>query len=372
MKFDISSDSLKERLLVVSRVIDSNPILPILEDFLFRVKENSLEIVATDLETFMTSEVEITPSGSTGSVAIPGKILIDTLKQLPTQPITFDIDLETFSITITSTFGQYQLAGEDGSDFPKLPVPESVDTVQILSVLLLQGIRKTLFAISNDDLRPAMTGVFVQLNSRGITLVSTDAHKLVKYTFHKVSTEAEASFIIPKKALAVLEKALAKDDTVEISFNQSNAFFYFKSQIVVCRLIDARYPDYDTVIPSVKGSVMTIAREDLLKSLRRLSYYTNQNTNQVKWSIKDGSVTIEAENLDFSNKAKERIPCNYDGEEMLVGFNAKFLVEMLHVMDGANVRIELTEPNRASILRSEEMPENEDLLMLIMPLRIDA
>lgn len=372
MRFSISSAELKEQLQVINGAIGSNPVLPILEDFLFRIKENSLEIAATDLETFMTAELEIS-SSNTGNVAIPGKILVDTLKQLPTQPITFDVDLETFSISITSAFGQYQLAGEDGNDFPKIPVPESVDTIQIPSVLLMEGINKTLFATSNDDLRPAMTGVLIELNSLGITFVATDAHKLVKYTFAEVDTNVEASFIIPKKALTVLKNALANSGgTVEISFNKSNAFFYFGNQVMVCRLIDARYPNYGAVIPKDNGNVMTITRGDLLNSLKRLSNYANKTTNQVKLGVKDGSLTIEAEDLDFSNKAKEQIPCYYDGDEMTIGFNAKFLIDMLNTMDGDNIRLELAAPNRAGILRSEETPQGEDLLMLVMPVMLNS
>lgn len=373
MQFSISSAELKEQLQIVSGAIGSNPVLPILEDFLFRVKENSLEISATDLETFMTSELEISATGE-GNIAIPSKILVDTLKKLPTQPITFDIDLETFAVSITSAFGQYQLAGEDGNDFPKIPVPKEVDSIQIPSILLMEGINKTLFATSNDELRPAMTGVLVELTDEGINFVATDAHKLVKYTFTEVKCGVETSFIVPRKALSVLKNALANSaGTVEIAFNKSNAFFTFGNEVMVCRLIDARYPNYNAVIPKDNTNVMTIVRGDLLNSIKRLSSYANKTTNQIKLIVESESLTIEAEDIDFSNKAKEQIPCYYNGDhQIVIGFNAKFLIDILNAMDADNVRLELAAANRAGILRYDEENEGEELLMLVMPVMLNV
>lgn len=371
MRFSISSAELKEQLQIIGGAIGSNPVLPILEDVLFHVENNTLKIAATDLETFMTAELSI-QSNESGNVAIPAKILLDTLKQLPTQPITFDVNLETFSVTITSAFGQYELAGENGNDFPKLPVPEETSTAQIPAALLIEGINKTLFATSSDELRPAMTGVFVQLSPQGVTFVATDAHKLVKYTFTEIESSANATFIIPKKALNLLKNALANNGgNVEISFSKSNAFFYYGNQMMVCRLIDARYPDYNAVIPTKNPNTLNITRTEFLNSLKRLSNYANKTTNQVRLSLKDGSMTIEAEDLDFSNKASEHLPCYFEGEEMTIGFNAKFLIEMLSVIGGDNVRIELSTPNRAGILRNEEQEPGEDLLMLVMPVMLN-
>lgn len=367
MRFSISSAELKEQLQIINGAIGSNPVLPILEDILFQIEGDTLKIAATDLETFVTAELSVQASES-GNVAIPAKILLDTLKQLPTQPITFDINLETFAVSITSAFGQYELAGENGNDFPKLPNPEEVNTAQIPAALLIEGINKTLFATSSDELRPAMTGVFTQLNPNGVTFVATDAHRLVKYTFTEIECPAASSFIIPKKALNLLKNALANSGgNVEISFSKSNAFFYYGNQMLVCRLIDARYPDYNAVIPTQNPNRLTITRTELLNSLKRLANYANKTTNQVKLHITDGSLTIEAEDLDFSNKATEQLPCYYEGEKMTIGFNAKFLIEMLNVLDGDNITLEMSSPNRAGILRNEEMEAGEDLLMLVMP-----
>lgn len=367
MRFSISSAELKEQLQIINGAIGSNPVLPILEDFLFRVEDNTLTIVATDLETFVTAELTVNAEEN-GNVAIPAKILVETLKQLPTQPITFSVDLETFAITINSAFGQYELAGEDGNDYPRLPEPDAVESVDIPAVLLLEGINKTLFATSSDDLRPAMTGVLLQFDSNGVNFVATDAHKLVKYTFTEISPASSASLILPKKALNLLKNALADSvASVRIAYSKSNAFFYFDNQVVICRLIDARYPDYAQVIPKENPNVMNVVRQDFLNSLKRIANYANKTTNQVKLHITEKGLTIEAEDLDFSNKAREQMPCYYQGDSAIIGFNAKFLVEMLGVIGGDNVRLLFSSPSRAGILRQEEEVAGEDLLMLIMP-----
>lgn len=372
MRFSISSAELKEQLQIINGAIGSNPVLPILEDFLFKVEENKLSIVATDLETFITAELEVAAE-SDGSVAIPARILVDTLKQLPTQPITFVVDLETFAITITSAFGQYELAGEDGNDYPKLPIPDEVEKLEMPAVLLLEGIEKTLFATSNDDLRPAMTGVLMEINDEGTTFVATDAHKLVRYNFTEMQTNTSASLILPKKALNLLKNALADSaGGVQIAFSKSNAFFEFDNQTVVCRLIDSRYPDYAAVIPKDNTKVMSVVRQDFLNSLKRIANYANKTTNQVKLYITEKGLTIEAEDLDFSNKAREQMPCYFEGEDMMIGFNAKFLIEMLGVIGGENIRLFLSTPNKAGILRQEEENAGEDLLMLVMPVILNA
>jgi DNA polymerase III subunit beta len=367
MRFSISSAELKEQLQIISGAIGSNPVLPILEDFLFQIEDDKLTIVATDLETFITAELPV-HAEENGSVAIPAKILLDTLKQLPTQPVTFQVDTDNFAITINSAFGQYELAGEDGNDYPKLPIPEATDTVEIPAVLLLEGINKTIFATSADDLRPAMTGVLLQLDENGVTFVSTDAHKLVKYTFTELNVGSHTSLILPKKALNLLKNALADvAGAVRISYSTTNAFFYFENQTLVCRLIDARYPEYGAVIPKDSPNVMTIVRQDLLNSLKRIANFANKTTNQVKLNISENTLVIEAEDLDFSNKAREQMPCYFNGAEMMIGFNAKFLIEMLGVIGGDNVKLMLSSPNRAGILRMEEENPGEDLLMLVMP-----
>lgn len=372
MQFSISSADLKGQLQIINGAINNNPILPILEDFLFEIKGDTLTITATDNNTFMTTSLHVT-ADSDGLIAIPAKILVDTLKQLPTQPLRFDIDTDTFAISITSQFGEYKLAGEDGYDFPSIPSPKEVDTIEMPATILLEGVNKTLFATSTNESQPAMMGVFVQINSEGIVFVATDAHKLVKYSFSDIETDLESTFILPKKALTLLKNALANNNqNVSISYNETHALFHFSNHILACRLIDENYPNYSAVIPKDNPSTMSITRSELLNSLKRISNFANKTTNQVKLTIYDNQLTIEAEDLDFSNRAKEQLSCFYDGEEtMIIGFNAKFLIEMLNTIGGDNVKIELSSPNRAGILRTEEQAPNEDLLMLVMPVMLN-
>ena len=369
MKFSVSSSDLLKQLQIVSGAIGSKPVLPILEDFLFNLDKNQLTISATDLESSITTKIDV-KGDSTGSVAIPAKILLDTLKGLPEQPITFNIDGGSFGIEITSAYGKYKLAGENGNDFPRIPDADGVDTVTIPSTVLDQVISKTLFATSNDDLRPAMTGVFFQVDFSNIIFVATDAHKLVRYTFENIKSEVATSFIVPKKTLNLLKSTLSAGGEVELSFNKANAFFTFGDVRLVCRLIDARYPDYNAVIPTDNPHLLSISRGDFLSSLKRIAIYANKTTNQVVLNIDEGSLTVSAQDLDFSNEATEQLPCSYDGEPMSIGFNAKFLIEMLNVLDSDDVKFQLSSPTRAGILLPTDVGEGEDILMLVMPVML--
>ncbi|MEL7124532.1 MAG: DNA polymerase III subunit beta, partial [Bacteroidota bacterium] len=279
---------------------------------------------------------------------------------------------ETFNIEITSAYGKYKLAGENGQDFPNIPEADSVDEVSLPAKALANGINKTLFATSNDELRPAMTGVYFQVDFNRITLVATDAHKLVKYSYHNLSSGVSTSFIIPKKALTLLKNALPQEDDVTLSFNKSNAFFAFGSTKLVCRLIDARYPDYNAVIPVDNPNLLSLPRMDFQNSLKRIAIYANKTTNQVILNINSGSLTISAQDLDFSNEATEQLPCTYDGNTLTIGFNAKFLIEMLGVLSAEEIKMELSTPTRAGILLpvGEEDNEQEDILMLVMPVML--
>ena len=354
---------------IAGGAIGTNPVLPILEDFLFTIDNGQLIIAATDLETSITTEIEVM-ADSDGSVAVPAKILLETLKALPQQPITFSVDEETLGIEITSAYGKYKLAGENGQDFPRIPEPDEVDTIELPGTVLAEGINKTLFATSNDELRPAMSGVYFQVDFNKLTFVATDAHKLVKYTFSDVSSDVSTSFIVPKKALNLLKNALPPSTDVKLEFNKANAFFTFEDTKLVCRLIDARYPDYNAVIPVENPNVLTIPRNDFQNSLKRIAIYANKTTNQVILNIADGSLTISAQDLDFSNEATEQLSCTYDGEPLTIGFNAKFLVEMLSVLDTDDVKVEMSTSTRAGILLPVEEKANEEILMLVMPVML--
>lgn len=369
MKFSVSSSELLKHLQIANGAIGNNAVLPILENFLFTISGKELTIAATDLETSIQTSLEVM-ADKDGTVAIPSKILVETLKALPQQPITFSIDEENFGIQITSAYGKYRLAGENGTDFPNIPAANEVDKISVTGQALLRGINKTFFATSNDDLRQAMNGVYFQVDFSKLILVATDAHKLVKYTYQGLSSEVSTSFIVPKKALMLLKNAIPADEDIEISFNKSNAFFSFGAKKLICRLIDQRYPDYNAVIPVDNPNLLVVNRTDFLSSMRRIAIYANKTTNQVVFSIDDGSLTVSAQDLDFSNEATEQMTCNYDGDPVVIGFNAKFLIEMLNVLESEDVRLELSTPTRAGILSPTDQEENEQVMMLVMPVML--
>ena len=369
MKFSVSSSDLLKQLQLANGAIGSNPVLPILEDFLFSINDNKLTIAATDLETSITTTIDVMSDGD-GTVAVPAKILVDTLKALPGQPVTFSVNEDNFAIEITSAYGKYKLAGENGADFPTVPHSDDESSITIPAHTLSQGINKTLFATSNDELRPAMTGVYIQIGENQISFVATDAHKLVRYAFTDIATSTETTFIVPKKALTLLKNSLPQNDEVKVAYNKANAFFSFGHVKMVCRLIDARYPDYNAVIPIDNPNQVVVNRADFQNSMKRIAIYANKTTNQVVLNITDKSLTISAQDLDFSNEAMEQLPCTFEGDPMTIGFNAKFLVEMLGVMEGDEVKIELSTPTRAGIMRPTQPVDGEDILMLVMPVML--
>ncbi|MDX1418302.1 MAG: DNA polymerase III subunit beta, partial [Candidatus Promineifilaceae bacterium] len=357
MKFNVSSQDLLHQLNKAAGAISSNPVLPVLEDFLFEIAGKTLTITATNLETTIITDMQVAVEEE-GRIAVPAKILLDTLKALPDQPITMSIDDETRGVEITSEYGKYKLAGDNPEDYPELQDVSGETAMDIDAEVLANALSKTLFATSNDDLRIAMTGVFVQIDFNKITFVATDAHKLVKYTYGGVSTEQTGSFIIPKKSLSLLRGVLHDDGKVAVQHNKSNVSFTLDGAQLVCRLIDANYPDYNAVIPSDNPNVMTVSRTDFQNSLRRIAIYANKTTNQVVLNIDDGSLTISAQDLDFSNEATEQLSCEYDGEGIVIGFNGRFLIEMLSVMDTDQIRFELSTPNRAGIMLPGEQKEH--------------
>jgi DNA polymerase-3 subunit beta len=371
MRFIVSTSTLLKHLQTISGASSTSTVLPILENFLFDVKEGMLTISATDLQTSMTTSLAI-ESKETGKIAIPSKILLDTLKTLPDQPITFIVDDNTFGIEISAGEGKYKLSGENGEDFPKIPVAENTSTVNIPASALSEAINKCLFAVSNDELRPAMTGVFCQMSSSNVTFVSTDAHKLVRYRRFDVTAEKDASFILPKKALNLLKSALPNADAnVSIDYNSTSAFFSFENIHLVCRLIDERYPEYEAVIPTNNPNKLTVDKSLFSSALRRVVIYANKTTHQVRLKITGNELNISSEDLDFANEAHERLNCEYEGEDIEIGFNARFLIEMLGNLGGSEIVIELSTPNRAGLLVPQTNDENENVLMLIMPVMLN-
>lgn len=370
MKFVVSSTALLKQLTALNGVITTNPVVPILENFLFEVTNGKLTVIASDLQTSMITEIAV-EAKQKGSIAVPAKILLDTLKNLPEQPVTFTIDEDTYSIEISSDNGRYKLSGENATDFPRVPAVKNGTSVDIPSDILARAIASTIFAASTDELKPAMTGVYMNISDSNTTFVATDGHRLIRYRRVDIASEGSNTIIIPRKALNLLKGSLPGEKTnVKLEFNASNAFFSFDNVKMICRLIDERFPDYENAIPVNNPNRLTINRIDLLNSLKRISIYANKTTHQVRLRIAGSELQISAEDLDFSNEANERLACEYEGEDMEIGFNAKFLIEMLNNLDSESVDINLSAPNRAGLIHPAKKDKNEDVLMLVMPVML--
>lgn len=371
MKFIVSSSVLLKQLSSINGVITTNPVVPILENFLFEINEGSLTITASDLQTSMITELEV-ESKESGNIAVPARILIETLKNLPEQPVTFTIDEETYSVEISSDNGRYKLAGENATDFPKVPTVTDDFSVNMSTDVLSSAINNTIFATSNDELRPAMTGVYMNLTDTNTTFVSTDGHRLIRYRRVDVASDNGNAIIIPRKALTLLKSTLPSENTdVAVEFNVSNAFFRFGNIKMICRLIDERFPDYENVIPQDNTNTMVIDKGEFLSSLKRIAIYANKTTHQVRLKITGSELQISAEDLDFSNEANERLSCEHDGGDIEIGFNARFLIEMLSNLDSDKIELRLSEPNKAGLIIPQEKDDDEDILMLVMPVMLN-
>ncbi|WP_445756562.1 DNA polymerase III subunit beta [Polaribacter sp.] len=370
MKFIVSSSQLLKQLQVLGGVINSNNTLPILDNFLFELSENQLKISASDLETTMSSKVEI-ESDSSGSIAVSARLLLDTLKTFPDQPLTFKTDGNS-KIEIVSSQGKYDMAYFAGDEFPKAVNLPSPSKTIVPAHILGTAISKTIFAAGNDDLRPVMSGVFFQFNSQSLTFVATDAHKLVKYSRTDVTAEKNSEFIMPKKPLNLLKGILGfSDSDVTIEYNDANAKFTFDNIVLVCRLIDGKYPNYEAVIPKENPNKLTVDRASFLNSVRRVSIFSSKTTHQIRLKMAGTELNISAEDADFSNKADERLSCDYQGDDMKIGFNSRFLSEMLSNLNSNEVLIEMSLPNRAGILTPiDGTEEGEQITMLVMPVML--
>lgn len=372
MKFIVSSSALLKQLSALSGVLSTSNALPILDNFLFTINKGELKISASDLETTMTSSLPI-ESKDAGTIAVPARLLLDTLKAFPEQPLTFTIDKKKFAIEIFSDYGKYKLTGHDGEDFPKIAEIEAPSSFDMDVDTLNKAISKTLFAVGEAHrCPPAMCGVFVQLESDGITFVATDAHKLVRYKRGDAKSKKSSSYIIPKKPLTLLRNILTGSGKVNVEYNNTNVSFSFGNTVLVSRLIDGKYPNYDAVIPKENPNKMIVDREAFLNSIRRVSIFANKTTHQVRLKVKGSELNISAEDLDFSNEANERLTCNYKGEDIEIGFNSKFLAEMLSNIDCEEVQFEMSGLNRAGVMvPSKNENKEEDILMLVMPVMLN-
>lgn len=371
MKFIVSSSYLLKQLQVLGSVINNSNTLPILDNFLFELDHKNLSVSASDLETTMSATLEI-DSTSKGSVAVPAKLLLDILKTFPEQPLTFTVE-ENSTIEISSNSGKYAIAYAPGEEFPKSVNLDNPSSTVIASDVLATAISKTIFAAGNDDLRPVMSGVFFQFSPEGLIFVATDAHKLVKYARTDVTASQVADFIMPKKPLNILKGILGTSDSdVVIEYNESNATFSFDSYVLTCRLIDGKYPNYEAVIPKENPNKLIINRVLLLNSVRRVAIFSNKTTHQIRLKIAGAELNISAEDIDYSNKAEERLTCDYQGDDMQIGFNSRFLSEMLTNLTSDEIMLEMSMPNRAGILTPiDGLDEGETVTMLVMPVMLN-
>jgi DNA polymerase-3 subunit beta len=376
MKFVASSIDLLNHLQALSRVISSKNTLPILDNYLFKLDGKALEITASDLETTMVTMLELENADGSGSIAVPAKLITDSLREFPDQPLTFLINTETYAITISSENGQFSVMGQHGEDFPLLPKikPERSVSLKLSASSLVSGITSTLFATADDELRPVMNGIFMELSPSDVTFVASDAHKLVRYKRKDVKADAGASFILPKKPAGLLKNLLSKgNEQVTIEFDDKNAFFTTPSFQIVCRLVEGNYPSYNSVIPSNNPNKLLIDRVKLLNTVRRVSVFSNQASNLVRLSLKGNRLTVSAQDIDFATSAVEDLPCQYNGEELEIGFKSTFMVEILGNIQSTEVSIELSDSSRAGLfIPFNAENENEDVLMLLMPMMINS
>ncbi|PIE86091.1 MAG: DNA polymerase III subunit beta [Bacteroidia bacterium] len=376
MKFIVKSSDLLQHLLAVGRVINTKNTLPILDNFLFEVNGEQLTITASDLETTLQTSLGLNSSEGNGRIALQAKLLTETLKEFPEQPLTFEIDDDTLSVKIFSDKGEFSIMGQNGDEYPALPAKdgESLSTLTISPQAFLAGISKTLFATADDELRPVMNGIYIEMSPENVTFVASDAHKLVRYRRMDARSEAEAAFILPKKPAALLKNILARqEEDVVLEFDNQNAFVSLTNYKMVCRLIEGSYPRYASVIPTNNENKMAIDRLELHNTLKRVSVFSNPATNLIRMALKDNELSVSAQDLDYSISAHETISCEYSGNAMEIGFKSVFLLEILSNISSADVMVELSDSARAGLfLPQEEASANEDTLMLLMPMMLNA
>lgn len=378
MQFKASSTVLLSHLQAISRVINSKNSLPILDNFLLNLEGQELTMTASDTETTLISKMEVEDVTGSGKVAVASRLLLDTLREFPEQPLNFEINDSNLAMVITSANGTYNFIGQNGDEYPRLPELQVDAKGLTLPVNTLStGISKTLFCTADDELRPVMNGVYFDIFRDGLTLVATDAHKLVRYktthtTVNIPEEEEKMSFILPKKPSNMLKNILPKESgEVEIKFDSKNAFFKLSNYTMICRQVEGRYPNYNGVIPKENPYKVIIDRVTLLNALKRVSVFSNQASNLVKLNISNNLISVSAQDIDFSISAEETINCQYEDDGIKIGFKSAFLIEILSNISSSDVILELTDPSRAGIIVPFENEENEDILMLLMPMLLN-
>jgi len=366
MRFKVSSGDLYKKLQVGLGAIDSNPVQPVLEDFLFVLEGDILTTTSSNLDTTIRVETRVQGEDD-GEIALPAKLLLEILKALPDQPLSFEVDDENHWLEVTSAFGKYRMAGDNPLDFPSLPEMDSDNSLVINSKTLSKAIGYTIVGASDDELKQGLTGVYCLIDFNKITFVGTDAHKLVKYTFQGIEVDYTKSFLTPKRSLNLIKNALHGDYEVKISFNDKMVFFEFDNTLFISKLINDPFPNYNAFIPVDNPNILNLDKKDLFNSLKRISIFASKSTNQVIFNLDESSLTISSQDLDFSNEATEQLPCVYEGDPVTIGFNSKFFLEVLGIMHPGSIRMELLDYTKPCIILPEEQEEGEHLLLLIMP-----
>lgn len=376
MKFVVSSTELLSHLSALSKVISSKSTMPILDNFLFQLSETELTITASDLESTLITSLALDNIEGEGSIAVPAKLTIDSLKEFPEQPLTFHIDIDSFNIEIFSDNGKFSIMGQNAEDFPEQPKldEEGTSSINVNHVVLQKGIEKTLFATADDELRPVMNGIYIELTSDYMSFVASDAHKLVRYRRMDAKAEFESSFILPKKPASLLKNLLPKEEfDVQLEFDDKNAFVTLSNYKLICRLVEGNYPSYNSVIPTKNPNKMGIDRLNFLNTVKRVSVFSNQASNLIKLNINDNQLVVSAQDIDFSISAVERLNCEYEGDEIEIGFKSTFLQEILTNISTTDVLVEMSDPTRAGLLLPVATnTEDEDMLMLLMPMMINV
>ena len=373
MKFTISSSKLFSQLQAVSRVINNKNSLPILDDVLFDLVGNELKLTASAGETTIRTSIEVDGVEGSGKVASAAKLLLETLKEFSEQPLAFTIDENNFAVSMVSQNGTYSFVGVNGNEYPEMPGAEmGARELAIPANVLQSAIEKTIFATADDDLRPVMNGIFFDIAEDKVTMVATDAHRLVRYSNTGVKPGVAASFILPKKPASLLKNLLAKEENeVKVTFGAKNARFEFGSTIIVCRQIEGRFPNYNAVIPQSNQNIVTVDRQTIINACKRVAVFANNGTAQLRLTLTENSIKISAQDIDFSTSAEETITCDYNGTPMAIGFKAPFLIDLLGSITSADVLLKLADPARAGLLLPAENEENEDVLMLLMPMLLN-
>jgi DNA polymerase-3 subunit beta len=370
MKFDVSSSALLARLQSLSKVIASKSTLPILDNFLFQLQDNKLTITASDTETRLVTSLDVINVEGEGLFAVSAKILLEPLKKLPEQPLTFSINDDNLEIFIYFENGKYNFIGQKGDTYPQhKPLGDTTVTLSMESQILYNGVNRTLFATADDELRPVMNVIYFDIQADSLTFAASDGHKLVKLRNNAVQSEGRASFILPKKPANLLKSLLAKNaEPVEIQFDDNNAHITTENFQMICRLIEGRYPNYNSVIPQENPNKLTIDRSSLLYALERVIVFSNAASSLVKLQLSNDLIVITAQDIDFSTSAEEKINCQYSGMDMSIGFKGTFLIEILTNIDASEVVLSLADPSRSGVVTPSIDEDNEELLMLLMPM----